>query len=480
MTGLANCITPAAFDLNGCSVSDVDHQMMVKSLSRLTALAFALGGALFLLCTCAVGEHTKATAADLSPSGTTVAPTAIPTDESWPVPLPLVEPTSNPLTQALIVTEQGPDVADLAIEVREPVRLVPDETIVYTLTLRNHGPGPATGLLLTDVLSSGATPLWAQPGEPVCQRAGREVSCDVGALPAGEAVFVNLDLSIGGTEAAITGTQPEGVRVDLSVPTCAISGDAAQSLITCRLARLPAGAEAQVRIGLEVDTSRGSIRHTATIEGNETDPVPSNNSATFRGMVESLDEVPAAEGVVGTTTDLVLQADGPSAILAGRPFTYTYTITNRGTLAASNVQFEDALPSDLELVTYAPGPPRCEQRGDAFTCALSGLDSGEAVTFTLVITGHSGQSVRLDLDPLLPGWPTCYVIKERTWLHIVRCALGSLQPAQSTHVRLVLSAVGVQARTTANAASVTAREEDLDPTDNTITTTLTVQTEAEP
>jgi uncharacterized repeat protein (TIGR01451 family) len=302
----------------------------------------------------------------------------------------------------------------------------------------------------------------------------------VGDLHAGETVAVDLDLSIGGTETAITGTQLEGVSVDLSVPTCVISRDAAQPQVTCRLTKLPSGAEAHVRIGLSMDASLASAGHTAAVEANEADPAPSNNRATFTATVESLDEMPTPELVAGTATDLVVQADGPSVILAGQPFTYTYTIINRGTLAASNVRFEDALPSDLEFVAYTPGLPRCEQRGDAFTCALSDLDSGETVTFTLVITGHAGQPARLELDPLLPGWPACYVVKERTWLHVVQCELGSLQPAQAIRVQLVLSAVGVQERTTTNAASVSAREEDTNPADNTITTTLTVQTPAEP
>jgi uncharacterized repeat protein (TIGR01451 family) len=293
----------------------------------------------------------------------------------------------------------------------------------------------------------------------------------VGDLQGGDTAIVVLDLSASDSEAI----------VDLSVPTCATSQESNQPQITCRLSRLQFGAEAQVQIGVDVGAPiTASLQHTTAIEANEADPNPANNGATFTMTVEYVDETSAAEGVAGTTTDLVVQADGPSVIVTGRPFTYTYTITNRGALAASNVRFEDALPSDLELVTYAPGLPPCEQRGDAFTCALSDPDSGETVTFTLVITGHAGQPVRLDLDPLLPGWPTCYVVKERTWLHVVHCELGSLQPGQATHVQLVLNAVGVQERTTSNAASVSAREEDLSPADNTITTTLTVQTQAEP
>jgi uncharacterized repeat protein (TIGR01451 family) len=187
----------------------------------------------------------------------------------------------------------------------------------------------------------------------------------------------------------------------------------------------------------------------------------------------------AAASALPAATDLVVQTNGPSSVIAGQPFTYTYTITNQGGLDATGVWFEDAIPSDLELVTYAPALPRCEQQGEALTCTLHELDSLETVTVTLVITGHGGEPVLMELDPLALGWPICSVIKERTFLHIVTCDLGTLKPGQAARVRLVLMPVGVQERLTTNTVSVAAREADLSPSNNTISTTLTVQASAE-
>ena len=70
------------------------------------------------------------------------------------------------------------------------------------------------------------------------------------------------------------------------------------------------------------------------------------------------------------------------------------------------------------------------------------------------------------------------VLKERTFLHIVLCELGTLKPGQAARVRMVLLPVGTQERLTANTVSVTTTEVDLNPSDNTITTTLTVQANA--
>jgi uncharacterized repeat protein (TIGR01451 family) len=184
---------------------------------------------------------------------------------------------------------------------------------------------------------------------------------------------------------------------------------------------------------------------------------------------------PAAEPASPATTALVLQAEGPTSVIAGRPYTFTYVISNQGALDATGVWFEDAIPSDMNLVAYAPGVPECEQQGDAFTCALRDPDGGEPVTFTLIITGYGQQPMTMSLDPLLPGWPICTVLKERTWLHIVQCELGDLRPGQATRVQLVLTAIGVVERTTTNTASVRANEPDLSPADNTITTTISIR-----
>jgi len=62
-----------------------------------------------------------------------------------------------------IVTDTLPSAADLAIELSEPIQVVPGETTVYTLTIRNQGPAPASGIVLTNVLSKGVMPVWSQP-----------------------------------------------------------------------------------------------------------------------------------------------------------------------------------------------------------------------------------------------------------------------------------------------------------------------------
>ncbi|MDY7076284.1 MAG: DUF11 domain-containing protein, partial [Chloroflexota bacterium] len=319
-------------------------------------------------------------------------------------------------------------------------------------------------------------PIWAQSAQPVCGRQERSTSCEVGDLWAGDEVTVTLDLYMGGTETLITDTQLAGVTWDMSVPTCAIGQDSAQPYVTCHLTRLQSGADAQMRIGVDAgDWTTGTLVHTATVVANETDTNHSNNRATFTMTVGA----PVSVTIMPTTTDLVVQADGPSSVVAGRPFTYTLTITNRGMLDATGVSFENVVPLATTLDAYAPALPLCEQRDETLTCTLRDPDSGETITFTLVITGHAGEPMKMGLDALMPGWPSCTVLKERTYLHIVQCELGVLKPGQATHVQLALTARGVQERTLVNTASVSANEAEMNPLDNTNATTITVQVRAD-
>jgi uncharacterized repeat protein (TIGR01451 family) len=317
----------------------------------------------------------------------------------------------------------------------------------------------------------------------VCGRQERSVSCDAGDFRESDAITVTLDLSVGGSDTPITGTQLAGVSWGLSRPACAIDQAATPPYVTCRLASLQPGADTHVRFGVGVDAgTTGALVHTASVAANEADTDRSNNHATFTMTVGAKGPV-LSEPVAGipapTTTDLVLQADGPASVIAGQPFTYTYTITNRGALDATGVSFENVLPPATILNTYAPGLPLCQQRDDTLTCTLRDPDSGETVTFTLVISGHAGQPMIMEPDPLMPGWPICTVLKERTYLYIVNCELGVLRPGQATHVQLGLIARGVQERAMANAASVSANEAERTPLDNTNATTIAVRVRAD-
>jgi uncharacterized repeat protein (TIGR01451 family) len=351
------------------------------------------------------------------------------------------------------------------------------------LAVRNHGPAPATGVVISDVLAPGLIPLWTELAPPLCGRQGRSVSCDAGLLRDGDAITATLDLSVGGTGTPVTGTQLAGLSWGLSRPACVVDRTAMASVVTCGLASLQPGADTYVRVGLAADAGiTGALVHSVSVAANERDTNRLNDHVSFTATVGGKVSVPG-EPMSGAaalgTADLVLEAEGPASVAAGQPFTYTYTITNRGTQDATAVRFENPVPPATVLNAYAPALPLCRQRDDTFLCALRDPESGAVITFGLVITGHSGLPMEMSLDPLMPGWPICTVLKEKPWLHIVTCQLGTLEPDQATHVQLALIATGVNERLMTNTASVSANEADPNLPDNTHTSTITVQISAD-
>lgn len=447
-------------------------EMRGMTRPRVLCLAAFLGGLLALLTTCA---HQGQFA--LPPLGGTAAPadsalSLLATSAPLPTLEPPVAPSRQAPTPVAPITQVRPP-ANLAIEA------ISGEPGTYTLTLLNQGPGPATGIVITDVLPSGVSRVWVQPDGPLCRWREGDVGCDLGDVQPGDAATVTLDLAVTGAGAPKVTTHRAGASLDLVWPSCEVDQNATPPSVRCYLDSLLPGAEARVRVGFAAGRPLGeTLIHTTTVKAEEAGPDSWRNRSVFTTTAAPAGPLPVSTPPAGA--DLVLGADGPSIVHLGQPFTYTYAITNQGGSPATGVWFEDTVPSDLDLVAFAPGPPRCEQAGDTFTCFLSPLDSPKTVTFTLAVTGYGDQSLNLELDPLRPGWPACFVVKERTWQHVVHCEIGTLRPGQAVHVQLGLVAIGTRERATSNTASVTAGVQDMNPADNTHTTAITIQAGGQP
>jgi uncharacterized repeat protein (TIGR01451 family) len=205
---------------------------------------------------------------------------------------------------------------DLALQVQSP-QIIAGAENTYTLTLRNLGPGTATGIVLTSALPAGVIPVWTIPSQPVCGRQESAVGCDLGAWWGNDAVTITLDLSVGGTEALISGTQLAGTSWNLSAPACV--RDAGAGRVACYAARLESGDSVSLRVGVSVDAGvSGALVHTASVTANEDDVDQSNNFTTATMTVGA-----TAPWRVPVSADLVLQASAPQDVVAGQPFTYT-------------------------------------------------------------------------------------------------------------------------------------------------------------
>lgn len=146
----------------------------------------------------------------------------------------------------------------------DPVRV--GGTLTYTIGVENLGPAAATGVTVTDNLPRGVDLVSATGPSGVCAVQGGKVTCPVGTL------------------------NPVGVNYG--------------------------GAPATVTIAV-IPRSAGTIRNTATVKGDQKDPVNGNNKATAGTRVLG---TPTCRGVPATISgtaggDELLGTPGPDVIV---------------------------------------------------------------------------------------------------------------------------------------------------------------------
>jgi uncharacterized repeat protein (TIGR01451 family) len=96
-------------------------------------------------------------------------------------------------------------VADLALaKGASPDPALAGTSLVYSLTLTNLGPLTATNMVLTDTLPAG---VMFVDSSPICAEVGGLVTCNLGSLPIGDTLTVQISTTVGlTTQGAITNT----------------------------------------------------------------------------------------------------------------------------------------------------------------------------------------------------------------------------------------------------------------------------------
>jgi len=228
-----------------------------------------------------------------------------------------------------------PPQTDVFAQKQGPSFAGPDTDVVYTLTVGNNGPDPAT-LSFEDTLPGTMTFV------SLVQNSGPVLNCDTPAIGAGGTILCDA----------------------LNYP----AGSSSTFTLT---GHIPAG------------TSSGTTyTNTVTVSAEEDDPTPANDSASTLTTVSA--------------TDVSVVKTGPANVNAG-DITYTITVANAGPDSATSTQLFDPLPVDTTFVSLAQdnGPaalcstPAVGDNGDV-VCSWPALASGASAQFTLVI--HSGSN----------------------------------------------------------------------------------------
>lgn len=238
------------------------------------------------------------------------------------------------------------ELVDLAIaKTADPAVLVPGGSVSYSLKVTNNGPGVSSGYVVTDAVPSPLTGVAS--ADPACTVTGNDVTCVGGELGVGQsATFV----------------------ITADVPA--------------------AGAN-------------GPVSNTASVLGNEADPVTGNNEAT----AAIAPGVPALTLVKHAAAPTDVDGDGLTDV--GDTIQYTFTVSNTGTAAAAAVKVTDAKVGSVTCpqTTLAAGADMSCAADSLYVITPADVAAG-AVNNSATATGTGPDGSQIDSVPSTTSTPT--------------------------------------------------------------------------
>lgn len=233
-----------------------------------------------------------------------------------------INPTNNTATATTTVAAPSPTQIDLSItKTDSPDPVIAGQTLTYTIIVNNlTGSSTATGVIVTDSFPAGLTFISAVPSQGTCS-----------------APFGNS--------------------------------------FTCNLGNIPFGLSPSITVTFTVNSSTiGTLVNTVTVQGNQTDPNPSNNTYTEQTIVNALADLN------------VTKSDIPDPVIIGDQLIYSLTITNNGPSDATSVVITDTLPANVTFVSATTSQGvGCVENAGIVTCNLCCLPVGESATVAITV-----------------------------------------------------------------------------------------------
>ncbi|MBJ7471107.1 MAG: DUF11 domain-containing protein, partial [Solirubrobacteraceae bacterium] len=315
--------------------------------------------------------------------------------------------------------------------------------VTWTVSVRNDGPGPATGVSLFDNLPAGVTVQSITPSQGTCG-SGDPFTCALGTLASGATATVAIaarpGLATAGTtltntaSATTTAFDPDtgndtatspltvNAAADLRVvktadratanvddditwtvtltndgPSAAVGAtitDTAPAGVTIQSVTPPGGVSCStagqvISCAVSAPLASGASRAVQIVGrvNRASAGTPQQNSATVASSTfdpDPADNLSSVTTSVNNAADLrVTKTADRATANVGDVISWTVTATNDGASPATGVQLTDVLPAGVTLLTRVPSQGTCSVVGPQVICAIGGLAVGASATLDL-------------------------------------------------------------------------------------------------
>ena len=343
--------------------------------------------------------------------------------------------------------------ADLVVGISGPSTSTTGQQITYNLQVRDNGPDPSTGVILTNTFSNPVTYNSSASSGPCTQTSPTVIACGPANISVGTAPdwYITVTTATVGTLVnTLTGTENESdpnpanntaswsttvtqpTTADISVSKSASPGpyyvgqtfnyylffgndgpaDATNVVITDQLPAQVQFVSAETPCtasGNLVTCNLGTVRARSVGDGIRVTVLALNSGTTTNTANITADQPdPNLRNnsysliieIQPPTADLAVTKTGtPNPVVAGQKETYTITVTNNGPLTATGVVAQDAwsavsgIKGGIAFKSVSTTQGTCSQSGAAISCELGSLANGASATITLVLQPRSKGSL---------------------------------------------------------------------------------------
>jgi uncharacterized repeat protein (TIGR01451 family) len=360
--------------------------------------------------------------------------------------------TTNNIASSSVTLQALPPQANLQLAgtvAPNPVQI--GQNLTYTFNITNIGPDTATSIQFTDVLSSNITYVSSTTSQGTCTYASGNLTltCNLDSLTLNGTAQVKL---VATPKATGTLTQTPTLRAAEVDPntannttTITASVQPAPPVPTADLGLTMSATPNPVQTGQNLtyaikltntgpdaasntkiinplpqnttyvssNTSQGSCAATTLTLTCNLGSLAANASANVNlvvtskvaGTITNSADATATESdpdtsnnsasadatvQVPATADLkVTIAAAPNPVQTGQNINYTFKVSNLGGNNATAVNLSDALPANTTFVSHSTSQGSCSAAGGTFSCALGSLNLTAVATVTLVLTSNT-------------------------------------------------------------------------------------------